>query len=257
MLLMRTIALFFVLSINIVHAETVTLSTIKDMPKHVNLSALTEKDWFIFDLDNTVIWPETDGVTSSHGFGKWAELHAQQTGLSTYDAFQELLPHYFERCKTENVKLVEQEFAGLIEALQQQHVTVFVITSRSPQFAPCTERHLNGVNLAFDKTHPEHSGNFERLTHPIIYTNGRFHISNNCKADTLEHILTDLHNAGKPLPRHVIMIDDVERYITKIGTMLAKNFPSITYTGLHYTHLDPYIKNFKLKPHMIPTLGNS
>lgn len=226
--------------------------TLLMLPAEADKGEMAPTYWVAFDIDQTLIYP-------AHAAGQAAALKKFKPTL------QHLLKgkkwpekdRLFTRILLTPHKLLDPNMPSLIKALEKKGLTCFGFTSsltttlgQRPGIVPGGDfieqkRHQKlaslGIHFAAPplaqniilRAHPPYEGNYPCYYNGLLFANGT--LPTNTKGTVLVAFLKALAKKGMPLPTHIVLIDDGRGHLESTEKSLKETFPTITFTGLHFT----------------------
>ncbi len=207
-------------------------TTVNDVLYHTS-----ERDTlFVFDIDNTLVRPETD-----LGSDQWFACQIKRkrsTGMSFEQACDEVVPVYSIIQENIGLKPVEPETAGVIETLEKRGFAVMALTARSQ---PIIERTLAQLRDAGITLHVPPALDVTiscTLERPLEVRSGIIFAGRNNKGCALLHVLQMCHR----LPRAVVFVDDKVTSLLDVEKECLAN--NIRFIGIRYGNLDERVSHF-------------
>lgn len=199
---------------------------------HDALKDIHFDSWIVLDLDNTVMESKID-----LGGDAWFSsllLHVAHSA-EVEDAMKLALMIYHEVQSHVRTKPVEPEIVKVIHALQDIGMPVIALTARSRCIAKATAAQLADIGIHFSRAVLGPNSLVTNYVDGIIYCDGKN------KGDMLRQFL-ELNGFS---PKHVVMLDDKEKYLHQVAHHLEPL--KIDFTGFRYTHLDEKVSVFDAK----------
>lgn len=193
-----------------------------------------ENTLVLFDIDNTLLHPQTDLGSDQWLCHKIQELNHH--GKDHQQALQEMLPIYFHINRHINLVPTEPHAAQIVKDIQRKTNLVMCLTARSQPIIDVTQQQLAHNNFHFDFVTSE-SFAFE-LDHPCYFVGGVLYCASNDKGIALFHLLDALH----VLPDRIVIVDDKERNINALVNAARKR--NIACIGLRYAGCDHRVARF-------------
>ncbi|MBN2267324.1 MAG: DUF2608 domain-containing protein [Candidatus Babeliaceae bacterium] len=187
----------------------------------------------IFDLDNTVIWPEEPEARDEWFAGQLSAY--KKVGLTPDEAIKRFLPTHLKAHATSKIYNVDKDTPWLFTFLKENNVRVIALTARSIAFIGITKKQLKKADIKFS---PGKNGwneyyEIDGLKKPIFYTNGIIFAGGNPKGPTLELFLQKL--AFKP--KELIFVDDSRQHVESVAET-AKKIGIEKYFCFWFTKMD-------------------
>lgn len=194
----------------------------------------------VVDLDNTVI----ESAEDSHlGSDQWFDAllqYANEIIIDTADAATLVLTIYAAVQMHIKAKAVDPEIVSVIKTLQDIGIPVLVLTARGREVIEPTLRQLNEVGIDFSKQwETGRSALILDHKHTATYCNGIIFCEGYNKGKCLEKFFEERDYR----PSHVVMIDDKEKHLTRVGEMVTSHGGQ--FDGLRFNYLDPKVACFE------------
>lgn len=196
----------------------------------------------ILDLDNTVMECKEE-LGSDQWFSKLfryaCELHinnkeeAAKLVIALYHAVQEHA----------NMKKVEPEIEMIIKALKSITLPVYGLTARGNPILERTFKQLKdiGINLSCGSSLPKVELTVEGTVNKVFYAQGIIFCNGNDKGKCLKAFFDYV----KIFPQNVVMVDDAERHLTSVKSMVDSY--GGRFTGLRYGFLDDKVSRLEME----------
>jgi len=192
----------------------------------------------VMDIDNTILTSDTDlgsDIWYRWQRGKLEIKPREDQLLDSQCLFGEAISLLYE---LGTMSLTDSLLPGLISNWQNEHVTVFALTSRSPQCRPATERELlrYGIDLSFTslRTPDGQEVLFTRDSDTnLSYLNGIFMTAGGHKGDKLAEIL---ERSGRSF-KSIIVVDDYDINITNFKER-ASSYRAGDISLFYYTKIE-------------------
>lgn len=236
------IALFMGLFAAVVaRAEVIEIKSVEALEHHMFKAEYTLKDLVVFDADGVLTMPH-DPTFQMPTFKKYRK---------DYQRFLQKIPY-----KRQDISLLyilttspqvptHEKMVALVKDLQRDGVPTIVLTALlTGQFEQVTNAaEWRAFSLAaagydfatqppegeiYDKF-PKHLGSYPKRAGNILMTNGEK--GGVGKGAILVHYLSEKHLR----PARLVFIDDRMKNIRNVESALAKHYPGIQVTSIHYT----------------------
>lgn len=189
----------------------------------------------VLDIDNTLLTSDVD--LGGDVWYQWqrGKLEVKPTPEQKVSClFEDAIGLLYELGPMD---LTEASVPDLVSQWQQQGLTVFALTSRSPKYRSATERELAAHDLDFTVSAltdglgelPVYDGDLER---PYSYINGVMMTTGMDKGQMLQFIL---NKTGKHYPA-IVFVDDSEKNITNINQAYLDSNTEMHL--FHYTRIE-------------------
>jgi phosphoglycolate phosphatase-like HAD superfamily hydrolase len=205
------------------------ISSLDEVIRYVNQDTLV-----IFDIDNTLLHPNTDLGSDQWLCHKIQELTCN--GIDHQQALQEMLPIYFHINRHIDLVPTEPQAADIVKLIQQTTNMVMCLTARSQPMIQVTHKQLcqNNFNFTFG-TSEEHLFDLE---HPCYFSHGVLFCASNDKGVALFALLDRMGI----VPARVVIVDDKMRNIHAL--VKATDARNIECIGLRYGGCDHRVANY-------------
>ena len=235
---------------------------------HINtlLKKCSYDTWVIVDLDNTVMeaHDDHDGL----GSDQWFEhifKHSLTVVNDKAQAKNLVMTIYNEVQMQTKMQPVDKKIGLIIRRLQHIGIPVIALTARGVELEESTVSQLNSINIHLTKFFDNKPILSKVNDNEVHFKNGIVFCAGGNKGDAISQLLEDmvpvrhsyiktLHAKGNrerirktpQLPKHIIMIDDKRKHVDSVHRAVVALDAS--FDGLHYTHLDSKVANFKIEP---------
>jgi hypothetical protein len=238
-----TFLVFLLLGINLLFSQSIKVDTVIDY-KAVDRTIQEKVLQYgagnvlvVMDIDNTILTGETD--LGSDIWYQWQagdlDVKPGPEQILTKDClFNEAIGLLYE---LGTMALTDSLLPGYIQSWQSTGITLFALTSRSPNYRAATERELarNNIDLSVSdlKTieNNELSLNYS-LSRDLSYDNGIMMTTGMNKGDMLSHILG---RSGRSF-KAIIFVDDSRKNIDAVKASYA-SYNGIDLVLFHYTRI--------------------
>lgn len=202
----------------------------------------------IFDIDSTLTTP-TDAYLRRQAIQR--HKHIYQHYVLPLTKNQKRIFNHLLVLQSPS-QLVEEGVPILIRKIQDLGLKTLAFTASKigpvgevvPSFPEWRYKELQRLGINFSSTYPgkvlfqdlpDFGGDITGMEKGIVYCGHQVK-----KGDLLKHVLQQL----KHIPEKIIFIDDKRENLESLALALKKDFPSITYLGIHYKGMDslPTIK---------------
>ncbi len=183
----------------------------------------TEAVWVVFDLDNTLLAMQTE-----LGADQWYDWQSKISKANRCDpaiagdrlAIQGALYHQGAMRPTQENAL------ALVQSLQDEGITTFIMTARGESFRLQTHRELRRNNFDFEHSAPGPEGGFLAAWKPtadaraIRYEDGVYMLAGQDKGEMLLHLIEHLN---VQMPKVVLFADDKLKNTEAVAVALEKH----------------------------------
>jgi hypothetical protein len=192
----------------------------------------------VLDIDNTLLTGDTDLGSDIWYLWQSDELDLKPTPEQKLEqdcVYKEAIGLLYE---LGTMSLTDSLLPGYIENWQKSGVTVFALTSRSPDYRTATERELQRNNIFLQVSQlttlddQELSFSYILQNRKVSYSNGIFMTSGLNKGDMLSHILG---RSGRTF-KAVVFADDGPKNIAAVRAKYS-NCHDMDITLFHYTRI--------------------
>jgi FMN phosphatase YigB (HAD superfamily) len=189
----------------------------------------------IFDIDNTLAHPKTE-IGSDQWLEHLAKEHAVN-GKTIAQAFEELLPLYYQIQQIIDLQLTEDMIPGLIADLHNAGIRVIGLTARYHPIIDRTISQLAPLGLQFSSLSDEMLTIQARLK-PAFYKNGIAFCSSNNKGEVLFELLKMLDIK----PKKIFFVDDKPHHLARVEKIALEH--GVDCCCIHYTGCQERVENF-------------
>lgn len=216
--------------------ETLSFSDVQNEVKRKVSQYSAQRVLIVVDIDNTLLTS-----TSDLGGDIWYQW--QRNSLNVKPSEEQKVSCLFEDSisllyELAPMQLTENDIPDIIAQWQDQQVSVFALTSRSPINRAATERELTRAGIDLNKTAPgtelnKTPGIFEKLQREMSYMNGIMMTSGMNKGQMLHYIL----QRYKQHFDAIVFVDDSQKNIDNIYQAF-KDDVGLDMTIYHYTKVE-------------------
>lgn len=192
------------------------------------------KALIVFDIDNTLLMPETD-LGSDQWFSHMVQKH-MDTGCKVVEAVDLVLPLYIHVSLNLELISVEDELCALIEDIKSAGDYVICLTARSACLAHKVIEQLHKNDLCFYT--PEFHHLEADFKSPGLYRSGVLFCDSHDKGDVLISFLDSINYE----PELIIFIDDKIKNVHAVEKVAQQR--SIAFIGLRYAGCDHRVHAF-------------
>ena len=218
-----------------VAVEIVESDSIQDIFNYIAPDEYNAHTLVIFDLDNTLIYPETFHLGSDQWFHALLERFKKE-GMSHQKAVDQTLAYYLQVMTHTWMKPVESTTVNTIHDLAKKGVTTVALTARSLDLIYRTIEQLDHLGIHFNgKGKSNCPIKYGRLK-PAFYINGIIFCGDNDKGKTIIDWLAQ----ARYRPHKIIFIDDKIKNIISVERAVHRH--SYPFIGIRYGYLDKHIQ---------------
>lgn len=206
------------------------------------LTGISQDTLVIFDIDSTMTTPE-DIYLRRYAIKQHKDIYNKYVPILTKN--QQRIFHHLLVLQSPS-QLVEKGIPSLIQKIQKSGVKTLAWTSSKidavgtivSSFPEWRYKELKRLGIDFFTTYPrkvvfknfpDFGGDYTGMEKGIVYCGHQAE-----KGDLLKPVLQEL----RWIPNRIIFIDDKYENLKSLADAIQKNFPSITYIGIHYKGMD-------------------
>ena len=196
----------------------------------------------VFDMDNTLLAMEQDlGADQWYDWQKELQAEEPCNPKVVQDRLAVQGALYFASA----MRLTQYDAPALIAELQQQGLSVMILTSRGADFQLQTFRELRRHGFRFYPTAPGPQGGYSGVfipdggSRPALYEDGVFLTAGQHKGDMLKALLT---KTNTPMPAVIVMADDKRQNLQAVLDAFAGSATSVQ--AFRYSREDPVVASF-------------